>query len=159
MYTCIYIHFSDHFCALIIANLSSHSPNLQGKNPTEFIPGKPSGNRCLGTGAKRVGSGCHHWPTWQHQLNPCLAHPQWYELSPGRIKTPGFSGWICFTNSQVLETTTFWDNSSCQKVPGSFGGAECSRYTKTLWYRFLLQSVFLDFVSPSWCDSHEIHTF
>lgn len=42
-----------------------------------------------GTGAKRVGWGCHHWPTWQHQLNPCLAHLQWYELSPGASKTCG----------------------------------------------------------------------
>ena len=77
-----------------------------------------------GTGAKRVGWGCHHWPTWQHQLNPCLAHLQWYELSPGASKTCGkiknhwvffhvVSRWIWFTNSQVLETLRhFGDNSS-----------------------------------------------
>lgn len=76
-----------------------------------------------GTGAKRVGWGCHHWPTWQHQLNPCLAHLQWYELSPGasmrhagRFQKPlGF--FPCFlaskTCGKIPKTTGFFFHVFC----------------------------------------------
>ena len=90
---CSFLCLADH-CMFFY--FQPFPPHLQGKNPTKFIPGKPPR-----TGAKRVGWGCHHWPTWQHQLNPCLAHLQWYELSPGasmrhagRLKTTGF--FSCF---------------------------------------------------------------
>lgn len=101
-----------------------------------------------GTGAKRVGWGCHHWPTWQHQLNPCLAHLQWYELSPGASKTCGKikNHWVffhvfCWMNliyqlSSSWNSPTFWGQFLLAKNTwilwgGVRGHSEWVRYTET----------------------------